>query len=357
MTNISTLGQSIDQITRLKTLQSSMAMLQYQLASGKKANLFSGLGTNVIASERARADFKEVDTYLNNMTIADRRIKMKINAIDGILKQAGDVLNAIQIQTQQGEFEIEAVGDLAKKARDFIISMLNERDGERYLFSGADTRTQPIVDTGLQGTYMQAQVNAWVDGNMTTDELIQSYRDKSQLSDTINGYSAPISSGNARGVYVRVSSNIELEYTSIANNDGFRDILSAIGMLDNLTAVLDKVTLAENDPLGTITAPGATKEEKNNNFYAVFNDIAVMISKGMDKLETETFKLSQTAARMNQISEDYKLEKNTLAGIISDVEDADMNEVAVKINSLQLQMEASYRVTASLSQLSLAFLL
>jgi flagellar hook-associated protein 3 FlgL len=347
MTSISTLGQSLQQIERLKNMQVSLADLQYQLTSGKKTDLFAGLGTQVIASERARANFKEIDTYINNMTLADRRIKMQVNAIDGVLKQAGDVVNAIQIQTQQGEFEQEAVGDLARKARDYIIAMINERDGERYLFSGADTQQIPITDSSIQTSYMQGRVNDWVNGTIDTDQLIASYADRTQLTDTINGYSATLSSGTAKNVFVRVEENTELNYTTLANNDGFRDILSALGALDALCAGIDEVTLDPDDPVTTVTAPGATQQEKNENFYKT----------GLDYLENESHKLAQVSAHMSRLSEDYKTEKNTLAGIIADVEDADPNEVAVKINSLQLQLEASYRVTASMSQLSLAYLL
>lgn len=357
MTNVSTLGQSLDQIARLKTMQASLADLQYQLTSGKKTNLFAGLDTGVIASKRARANFQEIDTYLNNMTIADRRVKMQVTAIEGVLKQAGDVVNAIQIQTQEGEIEKDSIQDLAHKARDYIISMINERDGDRYLFGGADTQTLPIIDTGLQGTYTTSQVNAWINGTIDTDALIQSYKDRSQMTDTINGYSAALSSGNARSVYVRVEENIELNYTTLANNNGFRDILSAIGMLDSLCASIDKVALDAGDSPTTITAPGADSHEQNENFFRVFNDIANTINRGLDALEADTYKLSQTQARMSQITESYKVEKNTLAGIIADVEDADPNEVAVKLNSLSVQLEASYRVTASISKLSLAYLL
>jgi flagellar hook-associated protein 3 FlgL len=357
MTSISTLGQSMQQIERLKTMQASLANLQYQLTSGKKTDVFAGLGTQVLASERARANFNQIDTYISNMNIADRRVKMQVNAIDGILKQAGDVVNAIQIQTQQGEFEQESVGDLAKKARDYIIAMLNERDGDRYLFSGADTQQIPVTDTGIQSSYLNGRVNDWVNGVIDTDELIASYSDSTQLTDTINGYSASLSSGNAKNVFVRVDENVELNYTTLANNKGFRDILSAVGALNALCEGIDEVTLDPDDPTGTITAPGATKEEKNANFYKVFNDIAVRINQGLDYLENETYKLSSVSAQMNRLTDDYKTEKNTLAGIVSDVEDADPNEVAVKINSLQLQLEASYRVTASISQLSLAYLL
>jgi len=357
MTSISTLGQSLQQIERLKTMQASLADLQYQLTSGKKTNLFAGLGTQVIASERARANFNEVDTYINNMTLADRRVKMQVNAIEGVLKQAGDVVNAIQIQTQQGEFEQESVGDLAKKARDYIIAMMNERDGDRYLFSGADTQQIPLTDSGVQGSYLSGRVNDWVNGTIDTNQMIASYTDKTQLTDTINGYSATLSSGSAKNVFVRVEENTELNYTTLANNQGFRDIISALGALDALCAGIDEVTLDPDDPVTTVTAPGATQQEKNENFYKVFNDIAVTINRGLDFLENETYKLSQVSAQMSRMSEDYKTEKNTLAGIVADVENADPNDVAVKINSLQLQLEASYRVTASMSQLSLAYLL
>lgn len=357
MTGISTLGQSMQQIERLKTMQSSLATLQYQLTSGKKTNLFAGLGTQVIASERARANFKEIDTYINNMTVAQRRVEMQVNAIDGVLKQAGDVVNAIQIQTQEGEFEKESVGDLARKARDYIIAMMNEVDGDRYLFSGADTQQIPITDTGVQTSYLTGRVNDWVNGVIDTDQLIASYTDKTQLTDTVNGYSASLSSGNAKSVYVRVEANIELNYTTLANNDGFRDILSAIGALNALCEGIDEVTLDPDDPTGTVTAPGATQAEQNENFYKVFNDLAVKINKGLDFLENETHKLSQVSAQMSVMTEDYKTEKNTLSGVIADVENVDPNEVAVKINSLMLQLEASYRVTASMSQLSLAYLL
>lgn len=357
MTNISTHAQNTAQINRLKNMQSALATLQYQLNTEKKSDKFAGLGGGVIASTRARANFNEIDTYTNNMAVADRRIKMQVNAMSSILKQAGDVVNAIQIQTQEGEFEIESVGDLAKKARDIMISMLNERDGDRYLFAGADSQTKPLIDTGLQGTYLDAQVSQWINGNIDTDQLMAAYKDKTQLTDTINGYSAALSSGNARNVYVRVEENTELDYTVLANNDGFRDIITAFGMLDSLCSNLEQVSRDVTDAPGTVTAPGATKQEQAANFYKVFNDIAVTINKGMDKLETETFKLSQVAARMTQMTDDYALEKKTLTDVIADVENVDPNEVAVKLSTLMTQIEASYRVTASVSKLSLAYVL
>ncbi|MEC7028907.1 MAG: hypothetical protein VXW91_04470, partial [Pseudomonadota bacterium] len=197
MTFVSTLGQSLDQIERLKQTQLSLATLQAQISSGKKTNLFKGLGTDVITSERARASTQQLETYSNNITIADRRIKMMAQSMEQLKTQVENVVNAIQIQTQKGEFEMEAVSDLANKAATFVRDLLNTQDGDRFLFAGAESRTQPITDNGTMDTYMQFQLGEWVNGNIDTDELISSYRDPDQLNDTLVGYSATLSSGSA----------------------------------------------------------------------------------------------------------------------------------------------------------------
>jgi flagellar hook-associated protein 3 FlgL len=89
----------------------------------------------------------------------------------------------------------------------------------------------------------------------------------------------------------------------------------------------------------------------------VFNDIASMLAGGLDKVRSASYEISQAHAQIQEISDNHAIEKATLQETIDDVENADPNEVAVMLNSLQVQLEASYRVTASLSQLSLAYLL
>ncbi|MCB9990145.1 MAG: hypothetical protein H6867_02045 [Rhodospirillales bacterium] len=353
MTFVSTLGQSLDQIERIKITQLQLASFQSQIATGKKTQTFSGLGNDVIASKRARENFAKLDNYVNNIDIADRRIKMMFSALEEIKNQAEDVLNAIEIQTQQGEYEIEAVSDLARNTADFLRDLINTRDGDRYLFGGAETVDPPLSGSGTLETYMQKQLNDWVTAAIDTDQLIASYGDSAALTDTIIGYSATLSSGSAKNVYVRVEDYTEINYTVFANHDGVRDILAGVNMLAQIDQVLDEVTLDPDDPATTITAPGATQQEQNDNFYKFFNDMAAMMNRALDAIDSELYSLSQSQAQLDKIKQSHKLDQNILQDTISEVEDADMNEVAVKLNALQIQLEASYRVTASISSLSL----
>ncbi|MCB9988529.1 MAG: hypothetical protein H6868_04235 [Rhodospirillales bacterium] len=353
MASISTTRQSLDQIERLKIMQTQLATLQYQISSGKKTRLFKGLENDVLSSERARADYKSLDTYINNITVADRRIKLMGNTLESAQQQATNVLNALEIQTQQGEIELDTINDLATNVQKFLYTLYNQKDGDRYLFGGAETQAQPISDTGSLDTYQVTRISDWLATTIDSDQLVDSYRDTAQLNDTVVGYSAELSSGNVRNVFVRVDESAELDYTVLANSDGFRDIMVAVSMIKNLTGTLEEVTREADDPATLVTAPGADQSEQNTNFYQVFNDLARMLSDAIDNLDLDRFNLSQTQAQMTQIMQNHEIEQNLQLDVISQAEDIDLNETAVNLNMLQLQLEASYRVTASVSQLSL----
>ena len=65
MANISTLGQALDQISRLKTQTSSLDLLTTQITTGKKSQSFSGLGIDALQSKRARADMSSLENYIS----------------------------------------------------------------------------------------------------------------------------------------------------------------------------------------------------------------------------------------------------------------------------------------------------
>lgn len=359
MKMISTLGSALDQVDRLKTLQSQLTTLQSQLTTGKKTDVFKGLGSDVIASQRSRAGINALDNYLNNITIADRRIKMTMNTIGEIRTQAEGLLGTMELQTQKGEYEMSTLANYAGNLSEFITNLMNAKDGDRYLLSGANSLVKPLNDTGALDTYTTKQINDWVSGSITTDEFMASYKDKSKLTDTIVGYSAELTSGNTKKVTVRVDDNAEVDYTVRANEDPFRTVLIAISMMKNIDAVIDEVTVDIDDPNppaadAPVVPPGANNKERNDNFYKVFNDIAAMLNKALDQLDSQSFNLSQSHAQITQIAENHKIDKNSMASIVDNVENVDINEVALKLNTLTIQLEASYRVTATISQLNLA---
>lgn len=353
MTSISTYRQSMSQIQQFKTMQATMEDLQRQLTTNKKTTLFKGLGGDVILSERSRATINSLTTYRTNITNADRRIELMTTAIESLNEHGNDLSDTLRLQVQEGEMNMDEIATLTDYMYDSMVGLLQEKDGERYLFGGASTQEKPIEDRGTLDTYVNARVTEWINGTITNDELIASYRDTTQLNDSTVGYSTTLSADNAQHVFARVDDNRELDYTVLADDEAFRDILVATNMLKGLSENLDKITLEEGDDASLVTSPGFDESAQSHNFYEVFNDISQMLSDAMDKLDGHYQDLTQVRVQMNNFDQSHEAEITTLQSVIEDVENVDINEVAVAISTLQFQMEAAYSVAASMSEISL----
>lgn len=396
MTGISTLAQALSQIERIQDQQTLLDTLSTQLATGRKTQTFSGLQTDVIQSKRARADLSSLETYINNIKTAENRTTLMLNSIEEFQQQAENFASALVGLTQesahqQGEVvyyddplttdeientqighssaqpdvDLETLQDLATNLYDFMVDLLNTKSGDRYLFSGADTATQPIIDSSVLDSAVSTQVNEWKLGNITNADLIADIQDRTidngnldAFTDTVVGYSPTLSAGTAGNIFVRVDDNTEINATTFANDEAFRDILVALSYIKSpdLGPIVDEVEIDAVTGLPVVItegAPGADIDEMTDNFYEIYNVVSSMVTAALDQVDQQRFKLENARARINEIKLNHEAEQNILQTTISEIEEVDINEVAVKINALQLQLEASYGVTARVQQLSL----
>lgn len=399
MTGISTLGQALNRISLLNDQTTILDSLTTQLATGKKTQVFTGLETDILASKRARADFQALETYINNIKIADRRITQTLNAIETFKAQAEDFANSLVTFTQESvhqegniisyddpltttvedirvgmssadpDVDLQTMRDLASNLFTFMGELLNTQENDRYLLGGADTLTQPYDNNGTLDAAISTLIANWKDEtlpatqNLTSTELISALRsrtiaeDANAVTDTIIGYSAALSAGNVGDVFVRADENVEVDYTAVANEQPFRDILVAAAFIKNETLTPIADVYAEPFTLGDPTiadgAPGATLDEQKDNFFQVFNNLVGLVNEAIDDLDGVRFRLESARVRIDKINQAHELDQNVLQNTIDEVENVDINDVAVRINTLQVQLDASYRVTASLQQLSL----
>ena len=399
MTGISTLGQALTRINLINDQNIQLNNLTTQLATGKITQRFSGLDNNILASKRARADFQSLDTYINNIKNADRRINQMLAAIEEFQAQAENFANSLvqfsqESTHQKGEViyyddpltttvEITQVGmndsepdidlktmqDLASNIFNFMGDLLNVQEGDVYLLGGADSLTQPYNNNGTLDAALSTLITNWKDEtlpaatNLTSDELISALRSRNvaddpyAVTDTIIGYSAALSAGNVGDVFIRVDERIEVKYTALANERAFRDIMVAASFIknENLPPIADAYAepYTPGDPTLADGAPGATLDDMKDNFYQVFNELVGMVNNALDDIDTIRFRLESARARIEEVRRTHIADQNALQNTIDDVENADLNDVAVKINMLQIQLDASYRVTASVQQLSL----
>ena len=307
---VSTLGQALAQIERFKDQQVLLDMLGTQLSTGKKTQKFSGLSQDVLTSQRARADIKSLDNYVNNIDNAERRIGLMLHSIEEFKAQAENFSGLLvgfsqQSKHQEGEIvyyddpstpnvieqipvgmdsseptvELKTLTDYAEKISELFVDLLNQKDGDRYLLSGAQTLSQPVADTSTLDAALNTLFSEWKSETITTTDFIADIQDRTTtngnadaLTDTIVGYNSVLSSGNAKDIFVRIDETSEVNYTALATETAFRDIMVAVSYIknENLGPVIDQV---DPDTLAVVNegAPGANADEMKDNFFEVFN--------------------------------------------------------------------------------------
>jgi flagellar hook-associated protein 3 FlgL len=280
------------------------------------------------------------------------------------------IIESTPIGYNSGEMDIDfqTMTNYAGNIEGFLLDLMNRQENDRYLFSGSDTLNKPLVSTATLHATMETSISNWKNeaspSNITTAEFIADMRERvatitnpDAFTDTIVGYNPTMTSGGAGNVYARIDANSEVNYTSLANNQGFRDVLVAVSFLksENLPPIAD--VYAEPYTFGDAPieegAPGATLDEQRNAFYEVFNAVESMINGALKEIDKEIQNLELSRVRLDDAVKTNRDQKALAQSLISDVEDVDMNEVAVKLTAVQTSLDTSYRITAMMSEMSL----
>lgn len=336
MTNsISTLSQQMTMINRVKDMQIGMSRYQQQIATGTKYQTFKEYGPDADRIQRYRAELVETDGYLYNIDIAQTNIEQMDNAVSETIAQAQNVLSAINLQMSKGEgFDMNVVKQAADQALDLIGGNMNVRVGDRYLFAGSDVSVPPYGAPDVATSNLQQRVTDWLGGTLTTDNFLASV---DGLTDSQLGYSTSVQSSKV--VLARIDDNYEVDYTLRANDEGFKKIVASLNAIANMSM------------------PGTGDIPTKDEFYDAVDNLYASIQEGIGDLRDGSSNLSSANQVMESVKQNHLDDKQNLQRILEDTEAADMTDAVIRFQTLQNQLEASYRITSILSELSLARML
>ena len=103
MAGVSTLAQLTAQLQRFNTLNAQFADLQRALATNKKTTTYQGLGEDALSSLRHRTSINANGQYLQNITVAETRIKSVNSSLNLIQKQVKQIQNGLLKQPLDGQ--------------------------------------------------------------------------------------------------------------------------------------------------------------------------------------------------------------------------------------------------------------
>lgn len=277
------------------TTQARMAELQLQQASGSISTDYSGLGASSKQLLDLEASRKVSQSYSDAASEAANRIEVMYSTLSSIT----DVLTDFRAQlttamsTDGGETGLASLATTAEGYIEELASLLNTTYEGRYLFSGEATETAPVDLTGYVADLDTASTSYYA--------------------------------GSSDVAAVKISRNQTISYGVTADNTAFEQAFRALSIIANGTT-LDSETLEQSYAL-VVSAL----------------DAAIGVQSGLSVKSATLERAVERAADQDSMYE----------AMISQLRDADVTEITVKLTSYETQLEASYAAIAKLQGLSL----
>lgn len=297
MTRVATIPLQRTMSAAIQQAQQSLAATQLQLASGKKANDYSALGTEAVRTLSSHSLLAQQDAYVKVAS----RVGTTLSLYDANLVAIDTAASSLRtdILTAIGTGRAPGLKDSILSAFSQFRAALNASEGGTALFGGSQT-----------------------DGTAFTPNT---------LAETI-GVDASVAFANDDvKASVRLGDGYEVEYGITASDVG-TDLYKAFQTLAAAGEIGEIPTQAQLDALSLVVGQLDT---------GLTSMRAVNATNGRNQAQAEA--LGERADDRGQL----------LKGIIQDNEDADLGQVAIDLAQQQTILQASYSVFSQLSSMSL----
>lgn len=350
-------------ITRYLMRQSEdLYKVQEQISSQKRINRPSDDPVGMRRVLDYRNQMATVEQYMDNV----KRGTSRLEFTEITLEMVDDLLGVVrEISQTQAKGTTSSRGLAAKEVRnmyDQTVELANSKLGKNYMFAGHQTDTPAFghvveVSGGIPGDIVFGlcadATNVTLEIKDNTGAVINTIVPAGGGTDGINtvAWSGPVP---ADGLYT---------FTVTASNAGGDVVDYATYNGDNGEV---RILLGENTEL-TIDADGRnifTPAGKADVFEVMADLIFALENDDDAAIETQTKKLDETRSQVNDIRASsapkmYQLEatgqfwdnyKPKLEHMLSDTEDLDLNEAAMKLNQIDLAYQTTIATAARIIQ-------
>ena len=299
---VSTNSQMHFLLTQIASANEKLSQAQNQVASGKVATDYAGLGDKTAVLESARAAVARADSYKSNTQLAVNQVDLQDTQISTLAGLADDLRQSLSNALATGD-----ASNLMTKAQSIFDSasqILNSKDANgNYLYGGDRDNTPPFTPATLSDLQALPLISdGFANGTLKKKIMV----------------------GEGESVQIGVlASDIGTELMSLIKSIKNADVGLSFG-----TPLTDsQQTFLTNSLPVAQAASAAINNDAAANGY-VYN------------------RLEDATTRQGALSTLYE-------GFVSDLEDVDMSEAILRLNQNQVALQAALQVTAQLNQVSL----
>ncbi|AWJ94761.1 flagellar hook protein (plasmid) [Azospirillum baldaniorum] len=345
---VSTLGLSKRLQTANTELQLERLRNNDEIASGKHFDVAKALGARTGQAIALRNLYDETDQTLKSTALLQGRLGTMDSALTNILSAGQDVLAAASVGLGQPSPTGSSLQVRARAMLEQVVGMLNASSGNGYLFGGVEVKTAPMRavqgdESGLPSPIqiVQDAIAAATGGTSSPQTPAETAAAVAALDDLFATPSAsPL--GFEGGFYqgapstaprlsARLDRTTEIPYGIQGNDPAMRDLLQGLYML----ASVDTSQL----PLDA---------------YKPYMEAAVAkVSGGIEGVRDATAQLGIHRAQLDDIAAMNTTQLRILNDQLDAMESVDPAEASLRMNQLEVQIEATAAATARIARMSL----
>ena len=276
--------------------QARLANLQMQQASGSLSTDYGGLGSSSKPLLDLEASLKTSQAYADAAESADGRVEAMHSALSSVTDlltdfraQLTSLMSSDSSSVSRAALTSAAEGYMAELA-----SLLNTSYEGRYLFGGNSTLDLPVDLSGYTADASTQSTSYYLGDDAVTS--------------------------------VKISRDQTVSYGVTANDSAFEQAFRALGVIAN--------------------AAGTPDDDLLQSSYE-------LVVSSLDATIAVQSKLSINAGTLERAAERQADYQTVLEGTISELRDADITQIAVRIATYETQLQASYSAIAKLQSLSL----
>jgi flagellar hook-associated protein 3 FlgL len=323
--------------------QSSLVQkLSVELSSGRKYDVGLDLGTRTGEAVSVRAEFHFLNGIIDTNALAASRLDVSQAAMGDILSDAQDFLSTlVALRENDGSADIvkaDAIGNL-----ELLTSRLNTQLNGNFVFAGINSDQEPLADYADPASANKVAADA---AFFTEFGLPQTSPGVAAITpaamDTyLNGafdamfqdpaWGATWSSASSNVMASRISASETVSSSVSANEQAFRDLAAAYTMMSDL---------------GNEDLDGET-------WKVVVNKAIEKLGGGIAGVTSQMGKLGNVQEQVKLASERLTVQTDILNRRVNDLENVNLEETSVRLNTALTQLETSYAVTARMQGLSI----
>ena len=347
---ISSMGSTMANSYQIQTMQSQMNQIAGEIASGRSSTPMGPLGANAALLYQLHAQANQQTTLQTTVT----NTLGQLDAVQGAMNSIGTAVQTVATAainapgTTAGGSTILA--NTAQGTMEQVVNLLNTQYQGKSLFSGDATDVAAMQSPNATGG-PAATMNSVLAAAVSAKGGPLSASDINNLINGTNGIASVFTDTNTNpamnytGAFytgstdnkpstVLVGTGQTTQYNTAANQPAFRDLMQGLSML------------------GLLNAPSSQLDDSAK--AELQNQGSAMISQAQNELTMQQGVLGVTQANLQHVADDQQSAASATQAQILNFEQANVTADSTMLTALQTQLQASFDITAKISQLSLA---